>query len=753
MKSIMVTIIESDTWDSILEFNVVLDNVTNSALGRYLNRCRVTVIDDDVFPSNRFREQLLNDEIEEIFGPSLMLEYFKLTFNDPQMHVDTLKIVILDQLANLYFFLTLYLTMYLVDVVLAPKEEHEKMLERSGGHGHHGHGHGGSEASADNVERRMLLAGIQTAAGFLAGSVNARRMEEDETGIMLTSLIVPHSRRYTAIVIAILYVIPLVFLQIIDVMKCHLSLPGGARKKLQTNLLRKYLYYREEIRLSVNTSQLTMAMVRDIAELVECGYMKVLCVLRIIGKLCLAMVFILAENKLAVLPIVCYPLFLVPYLRWRETITIETEEEKTAMQDEIVQTVNDTVSNYELIQDFHLRPVIVEGCERRVDSFHHHENIARAVVVNNLYLAPWLTTITIGAFIIIGSANVKTVGGTLSLGAFLATINIFKEVGCEIQEIYSEVQEIQKCIGPLQKLAKFMNLETDLHDRLNINRARRREGKVQREAAKRAAVDKTSYAVDTVKIQLKNLSFSYHGGPPVIDNVSQEFEQGKLYAFVGPPGGAKSTFLKLLGQVLLPNGATSQDNSPIFIPPHLRILHAAREVTLLVSSSLMSNILLNDSLEKAGGFERVRRICVRLGFPSRLLAEIDNNNRSTESRFGEPMDLHSHSWATILSHTDFARIKLARVLVSNPECLIFHKPGETFDDFERRHIIGLIRAHVDEKGIELPPELRKYRRPRTVFYTSSSVAGIESADCIFKVSTDAGVMPIEPDKLDDGLMQ
>merc|ERR1719199_1084531 len=84
-----------------------------------------------------------------------------------------------------------------------------------------------------------------------------------------------------------------------------------------------------------------------------------------------------------------------------------------------------------------------------------------------------------------GPLQLTTFGGKLSLGAFLATINIFKEVGAELSEIYFELMEIQKSVGPLRKIAYFMNLETDLVPRMKINRCRRETGNQKRQEARK----------------------------------------------------------------------------------------------------------------------------------------------------------------------------------------------------------------------------------------------------------------------------
>jgi len=308
-----------------------------------------------------------------------------------------------------------------------------------------------------------------------------------------------------------------------------------------------------------------------------------------------------------------------------------------------------------------------------------------------------------------------------------------------------------------------MNLETDLQTRMAENRRRRLQGNEKRLAArdehKRNSevslnlksitetggpqVLKTDqgeqvFAVDMVKIEIQNLSF-YFGDRPILLNVNATFPQGKLFAFIGPPHQGKSTLLKLMGQVLLPN---ENSDGSIFVPPHLRVLHLSQE-TFFLSTTLLKNIVFNSDMKKIGGLDRIRKICQLLRFPAYMMSHLEDEE--------EPGDMEARSeifrsWMSMLSYTDFARINLARAFIMNPECLVLHKPALAFDDSEAKDIIRLLRLHVDEKGLLLPEEGRTYRRRRTVFFTAASMDAIEHADMIYEVSTKNGAVPVSKEQ-------
>ena len=62
-QSLRVELIDNDKLDSTLEFGIELvpGSEKGCELGIYLRRCRVKIIDDDVFPTNMFRDDLHRD--------------------------------------------------------------------------------------------------------------------------------------------------------------------------------------------------------------------------------------------------------------------------------------------------------------------------------------------------------------------------------------------------------------------------------------------------------------------------------------------------------------------------------------------------------------------------------------------------------------------------------------------------------------------------------------------------------------------
>eukprot|EP00929_Paragymnodinium_shiwhaense_P087195 TRINITY_DN47463_c0_g2_i1.p1 TRINITY_DN47463_c0_g2~~TRINITY_DN47463_c0_g2_i1.p1 ORF type:complete len:856 (-),score=179.08 TRINITY_DN47463_c0_g2_i1:75-2642(-) len=743
-KTLAVPIIGSDSWDATLEFGVLLSDCKGARLGKYLNQCRVTIIDVDIFPSNHyattFTGGLKVPAGLEPRGESLFNEFVGLMLSDSVTYCKFLQHLVIDSLKGFYYFCTIYLQVYLIDVVLA-KEEDEESAPVSGMPERRlmGAVHGAVQLGTHCLARLLGEASEDGEKGGGGG-------EEEGVGFMVHTLIVPHERRRTAMAVAALYVAPFLLVHIMDLSKAYIALAPRIRRILQANLLRKFLYYDEVQRTAIEPEEITLGMMRDIVEVVDFGFMKLVAVIGIIVKLMFALAFILAENRLAAIPLIVCPVLLGGFLRCREKLNVHVMKEKAHHQDAVMRFCNATIRSYRLIADFFMRPRQVSDYEDVIDEFHAREEEANFVFANNLYAAPWLTQLIIGGYMVIGSSIVKSVeGGFLDIGVFVATINIFKEIGAEIKEIYTEFVEIQKSFEPLTTVAIYMNFKTDLGNRRTINRMRRKRGEKDRLSMRKAtaSLDPTQFGkttvafpVDLTQIAIENVTFSYGLEPPVLYRVKCEFEQGKIHAFVGHSHGGKATVLKLLGGVYLP---WDERHGRVFVPSHLRILHVGQDDVLL-NGSFLHNIVLNSTMDRVGGVGRVIDICRLLNFEPELIEEL----RAPQPEEGEDVNTR---WTQRVSNTSFARLHLARALVMNPEVLVLHKPLARFNLPEMQKVLGVIRRHVDDKGLLLCDVEKVFRRPRTVFISLAAQRGTDSRiDRVYKVEDGKVVPQDQPDR-------
>ena len=96
------------------------------------------------------------------------------------------------------------------------------------------------------------------------------------------------------------------------------------------------------------------------------------------------------------------------------------------------------------------------------------------------------------------------------------------------------------------------------------------------------------------RIEYRGVSFSYDGGPPVLQEVSFDACRGQVVALVGPSGAGKTTLLDLLPRFYEPTaGAIVMDGVPIsrFQRASLRgLMGIVSQETILLNDTVLANI-------------------------------------------------------------------------------------------------------------------------------------------------------------------
>lgn len=697
-KQIRIPLLQDEAWEATHEFQLVLSEPQGMILPKYLRECRVKVIDDDTFPTNKYMDLLQNQKCFEISHFPLMIEYFKMNLRDNVVKKGSLKVIICDQLHNLYFLLNIWLSMYMVDVVL---KDHDNKGSQD-----HDMDDDGGDGEGDNTNWASQLDGNQT-----------------DTNPFSNDHVSPQTQ---LIMVCLLTVCPMFFLHFLDYRRSFWKVGGVSRKRIQANLLRKFLNYDEQSRWQLKHSELVMALTRDTTELVHLGYIQVFAILKAVSRVTLILCFQLYLGKWApIIPVIGFPIFMGCFLRMRQRTTHQAQNRANEAQTSLVEYIDITMSGYHLIADYGQRPRFNKQFEDKINVLNAAITSETAQMVHNKYFAPWLKTLLMASWILFGGG--WTLGmwgnGSLSLGVYLATYSIFRSVGNEFLKIQKIMLAMQSVAPGLQRITRCMNLPVDVEPRMKLNREKRKVGTkylhLERDEALRHHAKGTP--ADRVQLRIDDATFAYRSDlhdklnqPPLL-KCSGAFHQGEFVVVVGPHGGGKSTFLKMLGGVLLPH------DGHVFIPPWLRALHVSPrplffEGTLL--ENLIFGVLLSTDPEDAE-ISRVIKVCEKLKVGPEMIAKI-------RSQVVE-------NWSETLSKTTRRGFNLARALIANPEVLVVHTPADGLDDQMSENTINMLRKFCNQKGLYQDKATWAERRPRTCIFTATRIAEVDNADRIFLV--------------------
>jgi phospholipid/cholesterol/gamma-HCH transport system ATP-binding protein len=92
---------------------------------------------------------------------------------------------------------------------------------------------------------------------------------------------------------------------------------------------------------------------------------------------------------------------------------------------------------------------------------------------------------------------------------------------------------------------------------------------------------------DNALVSVRNLSFS-RGNKKIFDDISLDFERGKITAIMGPSGTGKTTLLKLIGGQLYPDSGTiSVDGQMIHALKHNELYELRKRMGMLFQSGAL----------------------------------------------------------------------------------------------------------------------------------------------------------------------
>lgn len=180
-------------------------------------------------------------------------------------------------------------------------------------------------------------------------------------------------------------------------------------------------------------------------------------------------------------------------------------------------------------------------------------------------------------------------------------------------------------------------------------------------------------------VEISNLSFS-HGGHLVFDGVDIMVSRGKITAIMGPSGTGKTTLLRLIGGLLVPDSGTILVNaSNIHQLSHRELLSVRRKMGLLFQSgALFTHLSVFDNVAFP------LREHTNLG--EEMLREIVLMKLEAVGLRGA-----SHLMPAELSGGMARRVALARTIVLDPELMMYDEPFTGQDPISMGVLVRLIK--------------------------------------------------------------
>jgi ABC-type multidrug transport system fused ATPase/permease subunit len=216
------------------------------------------------------------------------------------------------------------------------------------------------------------------------------------------------------------------------------------------------------------------------------------------------------------------------------------------------------------------------------------------------------------------------------------------------------------------------------------------------------------------KLEFESVSFTYNkGGDPALDNVTAEILPGSTVAIVGPSGGGKTTFVRMIyrhydptGGAVLLDGVDLRKYKLESFRKHMAIVPQEVEI---FNMSVSENIAYAKPNASAQEVRAAARIANAEEF-------IKNINGGYDALVGER--------GIKLSGGQRQRIGIARAILANPKVLIFDEATSSLDSQSEK----LIQEAMD-----------RIRKNRTVIIIAHRLSTIRKADKIIVLEKGAVV--------------
>ncbi len=283
-------------------------------------------------------------------------------------------------------------------------------------------------------------------------------------------------------------------------------------------------------------------------------------------------------------------------------------------------------------------------------------------------------------------SGILAIQGKISIGTIAVYTRFSKEFSRPINEITNQFNVIQAGIAGAERCFQIIDEEPEFPD--NIGKP-----------------DLTNVKGN---VEIKNVSFGYEEGKPVLKNINIEAKPGEMIAIVGPTGAGKTTIINLLtrfydinqGEILI-DGKNIKEISK----------ESLREVLGIV---LQDTVMFNETVRENIRFGKLDATEEEIVEAAKLA-----NADSFIKRLPHGYDTILSDDAGNISKGQAQLLNIARVILNNPQILVLDEATSNVDT---------------RMEVKIQQAMNKLLEGRTSFVIAHRLSTIRNADKIIVVN-------------------
>lgn len=189
--------------------------------------------------------------------------------------------------------------------------------------------------------------------------------------------------------------------------------------------------------------------------------------------------------------------------------------------------IQESLNNFKVIVAFNRRDYF----RKRFDEVNteNYGTALKAGIANNIFMPVFSFVSNVGQLIVLAFGIYLISVGEFSVGLLISFLAYIAQFYNPLRQIAALWANFQVSLAGWDRISQILVMENNL-----------------------SVIPKEDKEKDAGLLSFRNVSFEYVAGKPILKNVNIDLVRGKVYAFVGPTGGGKTTTASLIARLYDP---------------------------------------------------------------------------------------------------------------------------------------------------------------------------------------------------------